>query len=53
MKTCGGVGVQIQVSLTLALLRGEWSASQPSRFTSTHWIGGGVGPRASLDDMEK
>jgi hypothetical protein len=37
----------------------EWSASRPGRFNpgerapGTHWIGGWVGPRASLDDMEK
>jgi hypothetical protein len=37
----------------------RWSASQPSRFTPgerapiTHWIGGWVDPRASLDDVEK
>jgi hypothetical protein len=41
--------------LTLALDRGEWSASRPSRFTpgerdpGTHWIGGWVGPRAGLE----
>jgi hypothetical protein len=38
---------------------GEWSASRPGRFTpgerapGTHWIEGWVGPRASLDDVEK
>jgi hypothetical protein len=38
---------------------GEWSASHPGRFTpkerdpGTHWIGGWVGPRASLDVMSK
>jgi hypothetical protein len=39
---------------------GGWSASSPSRFTPgkrapphTNWIGGCVGPKASLDDMEK
>jgi hypothetical protein len=37
---------------------GEWSASRPCRFTpgerapGTHWIGGWVGPRAGLDDVE-
>jgi hypothetical protein len=41
-------------SLTLALDGGEWSASQPGRFTSkerapaTHWIGCWVGPRFGL-----
>jgi hypothetical protein len=42
-------------SFTSALVRGEWSASRPGRFTArkrapaTHWIGGWVGPRAVLD----
>jgi len=42
-------------SLTLALDGGEWSASRSGRFTprdrstSIHWIGGWVGPRASVD----
>jgi hypothetical protein len=45
--------------LTAALVGGEWSASHPGRFTSrerarrTHWIGGWVGPRAGLDDVER
>jgi hypothetical protein len=45
--------------LTSALAGGEWSASRPGRFTpgekapGTHWIGGWVGPRAGLDDVEK
>jgi len=48
----GGIALHI---LTLALVRGEWSDSFPSCFTlrerapSTHWIGGWVGPRTSLD----
>jgi hypothetical protein len=51
---CGGVGVQIHIFLTSALVGGEWSASRPCRFTSgTHWIGGLVGPRAGLDDVEE
>jgi hypothetical protein len=42
--------------LTLALVGGEWSTSHPGRFIpgkkGTHWIGGWVDPRASLDDAE-
>jgi hypothetical protein len=44
--------------LTSALVGGEWSNSRPGRFTpgertiGTHWIGGWMGPRARLDDME-
>jgi hypothetical protein len=59
MKAYGGVDIQIHVFLTSALVGGEWSASRPSRFTpgegarGTHWIGGWVGPRAGLDDVEK
>jgi hypothetical protein len=47
------------VFLTLSLVAGEWSASRSGRFTAlerthlTHRIGGWVGPRASLNDMEK
>jgi hypothetical protein len=42
-----------------SLAGGEWSVSRHGRFTpgerapGTHWIGGWVGPRAGLDDMEK
>jgi hypothetical protein len=59
MKAYGGVDVQINASLTLTLVGDEWSASRPGRFTSgeralgTHWIGGWVGPRTSLEDAEK
>jgi hypothetical protein len=59
MKTYGRVDVQIHVFLTSALVGGECSASPPSRFTpggrapGINWIGGWVGPRAGLDDMEK
>jgi hypothetical protein len=47
------------IFLTLALVRGEWSASHPSHFTprerapGTHWIGGWVGPRTNLDCVER
>jgi hypothetical protein len=59
MKTYGGVDVYMHVFLTSALVGGEWSASRPGRFTSgerapgTHWIGGWVGPRAGLDEVER
>jgi hypothetical protein len=59
MKAYGGVHVWIRVFLTSALVRGQWSASRPGRFNprergpGTHWIGGWVGPRAGLDDVEK
>jgi hypothetical protein len=59
MKAYGGVDVQIHIFLTLTLVGGEWSASRPGCFTpgerdpGTHWIGGWVDPRASLDDLEK
>jgi hypothetical protein len=45
--------------LTSVLAGGEWSASRTGRITpgekapGTHWIGGWVGPRAGLDDVEK
>jgi hypothetical protein len=56
MKAYGG---WIHIFLTSALAGGEWSVSQPSRFTAgerasgTHWIGCWVDPRAGLDDVEK
>jgi hypothetical protein len=59
MKVYGGVKIQIHIVLTSALVGGEWSASRSCHFTSgeratgTHWIGGWVDPRASLDDVEK
>jgi hypothetical protein len=59
MKAYGGVDVYTHVVLTSALVGDEWSDSCPGRFTpgertpGTHWIGGWVGPRAGLNDMEK
>jgi hypothetical protein len=47
------------IFLTSALEGGEWSASHSSCFTprergpSIHWTGDWVGPRASLDKVEK
>jgi hypothetical protein len=57
MKAYGGVDVYIHIFLTSALvgvvsfmtlLLYPWGNSP-----LTHWIGGWVGPRAGLDDMEK
>jgi hypothetical protein len=54
MKTYGGVDVRIHVFLSSELVGGEWSASRPGRFTpGTYWIGGWVGPRTGLDDVER
>jgi hypothetical protein len=59
MKAYEGVEVYIHIFLTWALVGGEWSASRPCRFTprerfpGAHWIGGWVGPKNCLDDMEK
>jgi hypothetical protein len=55
----GGMEVQLHAFLTSAIYGSEWSASRLSRFTpgeralDTHWIGGWVGPRAGLDEVEK
>jgi hypothetical protein len=54
-----GVYIEIHVFLTSALGEGEWSDSHPGHFTpgervpGIHWIGGWVGPRASLGGVEK
>jgi hypothetical protein len=59
MKMYGGVDVLIYIFLTSTLVGGEWSVSRPGRFISeeraqgTHWIGGWVGLRAGMDDVEK
>jgi hypothetical protein len=59
MKAYGEVNVYIHIFLTSALVRGEWSPSRPCRFApeertpGTYWVGGWVGPRAGLDDLEK
>jgi hypothetical protein len=59
MKAYGGVDVEIHIFLTSALVGGEWLASRPHGFTpgesapGTHWIGGRVGRRAGMDDVEK
>jgi hypothetical protein len=59
MKTYGGVDVYTHVFMTSPLVGGEWSASRPGLFTpgegapGTHWIGGWMGSRAGLNDVEK
>jgi hypothetical protein len=48
------MGVKAHIFLTSALVVGEWSALYHGHFTpSIHWIGGCMGPRTGLDDMEK
>jgi hypothetical protein len=59
METYGRVEIQFHLLLTSALVGGEWSALRPSCFTpgqrapGTHWIGGWVGPKTRLDDVER
>jgi hypothetical protein len=59
MKAYGGVGVQIHIFLTSAVVGGELSVSRSCLFitgekaSGTQWIGGWVGPRTGLDDMDK
>jgi hypothetical protein len=59
MRRSGGMELEFQAFLTSALDGDGWSASRSGRFTprertsSTHWIGGWVGPRAGLDSAVK
>jgi hypothetical protein len=58
MKAYGGVVIWIHIFLTSALVEGEWSVSRSGHFTpgegirGIHWIGGWVGSRAGLNDVE-
>jgi hypothetical protein len=53
MKAYGGVKLQIHI-LSSALNGGEWPATRPYSFTpGTHSIGGWVGPRAGLDEVQE
>jgi hypothetical protein len=49
MKTYEELTYRSHIFLISALVGGEWSASHPG----THWMGGWVGPRADLDDVEE
>jgi hypothetical protein len=50
---------QIHVFLASALVGRQWSVSSPVRLSAgkitpgTHWTGGSVGPRTSVDDVER
>jgi hypothetical protein len=57
MKMYGEVEIYFHKFLTLAVDGSEWSVSCPGNpgetATGTHWKGGWVGPRASLDTVAK
>jgi hypothetical protein len=59
MKAYGRVNAQIHVFFPSALVGDEWLASSAGHFIpgerapGTQCIGGWVGPRAGLDNMEK
>jgi hypothetical protein len=58
-KTYEEEDVSIHDFLTSPLVRGEWSGSHFGRSTPRvvvpriHWVGGWMGPRYGLDDVEK
>ena len=59
IQAYGGIEVSFYLILTLALGGGKWSTSHCTNLTvlqtatRTHWIGGWVGPRSSLDVLEE
>jgi hypothetical protein len=59
MKVYWGSGCIIYIFLTSALVGGEWLTSRCPRLiageraSGTHWIGAWVGPRASLNEVER
>jgi hypothetical protein len=59
MKAYWCVDVQSHVLSTSTLVGSEWLASRSDCFTQgevapgTHWLGGWMGPRGGLDDIEK
>jgi len=53
-RNAGGMNVQLYSFLTIAQDGHKWLTLWSGRFVSaTHWIGGWVGPRASLDLLRK
>jgi hypothetical protein len=56
---CKGVHLQAQIFLNSWLVEDKWSVPRPGRYNrgerapGSHWIGGWVGNRASLDDVKK
>jgi hypothetical protein len=59
MKTYGGVDVYLHALLTSALYEADFLVSRLGRIilekiaTGTHWMGGWVGPKSSLDAVGK
>jgi hypothetical protein len=59
MKAYGEVGIQIHVFSAVAVVRSEWSASRPGRFSpaektlSSLSIGGWLGPRTGVVEVER
>jgi hypothetical protein len=59
MKAYGRMEIYLLAFLTSVLDAGRWLAAGSGCFTSresapyAHWIGGSVGPRASLDSVAK
>jgi hypothetical protein len=54
MNSYGGVGVEVHVFLTKAIVESEWLASHRGHLTygkvpGTHWIGGWVDFKVGLD----
>jgi hypothetical protein len=55
IEAYGEVDVWVRVFLSSALVGVEWSASRlipGKRDPCSRWIGGWVGPRTGLDDLE-
>jgi hypothetical protein len=58
MKAYGVVDVEINVTLTSAIVGGQWSVSRPGRFIpppppNTHKIGVSLRPRTGLEGVKK
>jgi hypothetical protein len=53
IKVCGGMELQLQSLLTIALDVGEWSASFPRSFTSGETVQVPSEPKVCVDTLEK